>query len=70
MGGKRHPVGRRNVRRDPSRHREGEGAARSARKKTEDVKRHAEHDLNPHEGEETFIGGDPDPDEDDTVAPG
>ena len=39
-------------------------------KKIEDVKRHAEHDLNPHEGEETFIGGDPDLDEDDTIAPG
>ena len=39
-------------------------------KKIEDVKRHAEHDLEPHKGEETFIGGIPQPDEDDTIAPG
>ena len=45
------------------------GSISSARR-SEDVKRHAEHDLNPHEGEETFIGGDLDPDEDDTIAPG
>jgi hypothetical protein len=39
-------------------------------KKIEDVKRHAEHDLDPHHEDETFIGGRRTPDEDDTIAPG
>ena len=40
--------------------------------KIEQVRRQAAHDLDPHEGEETFIGGDGSKgkDEDDTIAPG
>jgi hypothetical protein len=38
--------------------------------KIEQVRRQAAHDLDPHEGEETFIGGGDSKDEDDTIAPG